>query len=438
MSHSLLRCDGLLTPLRRLPARVALASTVLGRWRISTRLTALTASVCVLGCRTDLVSPKPSAAVTAEDAGDASKASGKGLAVACNPGSLEIPVGSTVTVSCDVTMPAKTSGALTFESGKLPKGVRLHLAGADTTPTIAAGASSRVFLAADVDSTVAPGSYDGALIASTRGASRRLTISIEVTTSSSRVRMAYLIPSDRTYDPDVAWGIERAARHLQIFYQQQLAGEYTFTLHYPVVEVVRSTRPASYFAANAFYGVGDEVKALLNAAGDGLANVWAVYFDVEPTSATGGLTGLATLPHNDVVGIKGGDAIEPISRWIGGLGHELGHAFGLPHPDGCDADQSLPDCSSLMFLGYLTYPNTYLATVQKPLLTSGTFVSTLVATTPHLFDANAWAPTLLPSGTSTSTPLAMRVAARSETSAARPDGKAAALLRTELWSGRLH
>lgn len=23
---------------------------------------------------------------------------------------------------------------------------------------------------------------------------------------------------------------------------------------------------------------------------------------------------------------------EPISRWIGGARHELGHAFGLPHP----------------------------------------------------------------------------------------------------------
>jgi len=406
--------------------------------RFAARLAAITTAVCVLGCDTDFVSPSPSADVAATDAGDASTASGRGLAVACNPASLKIPSGSTVTVSCDVTMPAKSAGSLTFGSTKLPKGVRLHVAGADTTPAIGAGASAKVFLAADVDSTVEAGSYVGTLVASTRGASRRLTLSVEVTTSSSRVRLAYLIPSDRTYDPDVAWGIERAARHLQIFYQQQLGGDHTFTLHYPVVEVVRSAQPASYFAPNAFYGVGDEVKTLLNATGDGLANVWAVYFDVVPTSATGGLTGLATLPHGDVVGIKGGDPTQPISRWVGGLGHELGHAFGLPHPDGCDANQSLPDCSSLMYLGYLTYPNTYLAAVQKPLLTNGQFVSTAVTTTSDLFDTNAWAPTLLPSGTSTSTPLAARVAARSAMSQIGARDDALERLRAEPRTGGLH
>jgi len=406
--------------------------------RFAARLAAITTAVCVLGCDTDFVSPSPSADVAATDAGDASTASGRGLAVACNPASLKIPSGSTVTVSCDVTMPAKSAGSLTFGSTKLPKGVRLHVAGADTTPVIGAGASAKVFLAVDVDSTVEAGSYVGTLVASTRGASRRLTLSVEVTTSSSRVRLAYLIPSDRTYDPDVAWGIERAARHLQIFYQQQLGGDHTFTLHYPVVEVVRSAQPASYFAPNAFYGVGDEVKTLLNATGDGLANVWAVYFDVVPTSATGGLTGLATLPHGDVVGIKGGDPTQPISRWVGGLGHELGHAFGLPHPDGCDANQSLPDCSSLMYLGYLTYPNTYLAAVQKPLLTNGQFVSTAVTTTSDLFDTNAWAPTLLPSGTSTSTPLAARVAARSAMSQIGARDDALERLRAEPRTGGLH
>lgn len=406
--------------------------------RIAARLSTLTTAICVLGCDPDLVSPNPSADVAATDAGDASKASGKGLAVACNPASLKIPSGSTVTVSCDVTMPAKIAGSLTFGSTKLPKGVRLHVAGADTTPVIGAGASARVFLAADVDSTVGAGSYDGTLVASTRGASRRLTMPVEVTTSSTRVRLAYLIPSDRTYDPDVAWGMERAARHLQIFYQQQLGGDHTFTLHNPVVEVVRSDKPASYFAPNAFYGVGDEVKTLLNAMGDGLANVWAVYFDVVPTSATGGLTGLATLPHGDVLGIKGGDLTQPISRWVGGLGHELGHAFGLPHPDGCDANQSLPDCNSLMYLGYLTYPNTYLAAVQKPLLTNGPFVSSAVMTTSNLFDANAWAPTLLPSAASTATPLAAWFAASRAVSPALARDAALEWLRAEPRTGRLH
>lgn len=430
MPPSLLERDELVAPLRGRSTLGSPGGTARRRRRVYADLSTCIAAVCVLGCNTDPIAPRSSADV-AGDAASTAKVSGKGLIIACNPTSLRIPKGSTVTVSCDVTMPGKTSGALTFGSAKFPAGIRLHVAGADATPAIDAGSSSKVFLAADVDSIVATGNYDGTLVASTRGASRRLPISLEVTTASARVRMAYLIPSDRTYDPDVAWGIERAARHLQIFYQQQLAGDHTFVLHYPVVEVVRSAKPSSYFASNAFYGVGDEVKASLKATGDGLANVWVVYFDVEPTSATGGLTGLATLPHNDVLGIKGADAAELISRWIGGLGHEIGHAFGLPHPDGCDADQSLPDCSSLMFLGYLTYPNTYLATVQKPLLTNGSFVSTNVTTTSELFDANAWAPTLLPSGASSSTVLAARVAARSEMTGVDARAQALAVLRAE-------
>jgi hypothetical protein len=251
-------------------------------------------------------------------------------------------------------------------------------------------------LAVDVDSVVATGQYNGTLTVKARGASQKVAVPLEVTTSATRVRMAYLIPSDRTYDPQVAWGIERAARHLQIWYQQQLGAGGTFTLHWPVVEVVYSQEPASYFAADAFYGVGQAVRSALHDPGSDLTNVYAVYFDVVPTSATGGLPGLATLPHNDVEGIAGRDAVEPTRRWIGGLGHEIGHAFGLPHPDGCDAGVYTSDCNSLMYWGYTTYPSTFLAEVQKPLLIASQNVSPAVTTSPVLFDADAMGPVLAP------------------------------------------
>jgi hypothetical protein len=320
-----------------------------------------------------------------------------GLDLSCAPAALRVPQGSTTTVACSLSMPSNVSASLTVASNRFPSGIRLHLVGADSTNTLAAGTTTTIFLAADVDSVVPTGQYTGALtVKGPNGPMQRISYALEVTPSSARVRMVYLIPSDRTYDADVAWGIERAARHLQIWYQQQLGAGGTFTLHWPVVDVVYSKRPSSYFAADAFYGVGDEVRRALKDKGKGPANIYAVYFDVVPTSATGGLTGLATLPHNDVVGIVGGDPVYGIPRWVGGLGHELGHALGLPHPPGCDDGIYTNDCNSLMYWGYFNYPSTFLAESQKPLLIASGYVQAVVTTSPVLFDAAAWGPTLVP------------------------------------------
>jgi hypothetical protein len=58
----------------------------------------------------------------------------------------------------------------------------------------------------------------------------------------------------------------------------------------------------------------------------------------------------------------------PVGRYIGGLGHELGHTFGLPHPPGCD--DGLPTCdeNALMWAGYVSYPDTYLRDDEKQML----------------------------------------------------------------------
>ena len=65
-----------------------------------------------------------------------------------------------------------------------------------------------------------------------------------------------------------------------------------------------------------------------------------------------------------------GQMEEPVSRWIGGWGHELGHAFGLPHPP--DGDPNWND--AIMGFGYLTFPNAILLPSDKgTLLNSGHF-----------------------------------------------------------------
>ena len=71
----------------------------------------------------------------------------------------------------------------------------------------------------------------------------------------------------------------------------------------------------------------------------------------------------------------GGEWFYPPNRYIGGLGHELGHAFGLPHPPGCDAGLPTCDYNALMWCGFWGgYPSTtYLRSDEKQFLLTSPF-----------------------------------------------------------------
>ncbi len=64
-----------------------------------------------------------------------------------------------------------------------------------------------------------------------------------------RVRMIYLVSHDREENARYTAAIEHAIRDLQNWYGQQLKGP-TFRLSDPVVEVVKSNRPADWFYGN--------------------------------------------------------------------------------------------------------------------------------------------------------------------------------------------
>jgi hypothetical protein len=82
------------------------------------------------------------------------------------------------------------------------------------------------------------------------------------------------------------------------------------------------------------------------------------------------MDGLVGARYFDDCGIE---YVFPPNRYVGGLGHELGHAFGLSHPPGCD--QGLPTCdyNALMWAGYAAYPNTYLRPDEKSILLASEF-----------------------------------------------------------------
>ena len=76
-----------------------------------------------------------------------------------------------------------------------------------------------------------------------------------------------------------------------------------------------------------------------------------------------------------------------LGRWIGGLGHELGDGFGLPHPPG--RAEGLPTCDSLVLManGYEIYPETYLRADNKEVLIRSPFIGREPASALDSFDA---------------------------------------------------
>ena len=74
----------------------------------------------------------------------------------------------------------------------------------------------------------------------------------------------------------------------------------------------------------------------------------------------------------DLLGLSGRSQEDKrISRWIGGIGHEFGHALGLPHPpDGYDIHSMMnPDG------GFRAYPYTYFAQADRNKLLKHPFIA---------------------------------------------------------------
>ena len=216
------------------------------------------------------------------------------------------------------------------------------------------------------------------------------------------VRALYLVPADRAANPEYTAAIEMALLDLQSWYADQLGG-FTFALTSPSVDVVSTTHPAAYYSTapnpfpdtnyDFFFNVLDEATGLGVQVNDP-AYRWAIYIDSDPGPGQQGGAALGALTIIGAPDLRGliGQEPQPVSRWIGGLGHELGHTFGLPHPSDCVGPTTSCvygplDYSSdvvggaLMQFGYLTYPNTYLLSEEKQFLLATPYFGPVDTTT---------------------------------------------------------
>ena len=165
---------------------------------------------------------------------------------------------------------------------------------------------------------------------------------------------------------------------VQQFYKQPL----TFALADPVVTVIQSTKPADYYYSHpngphvddyGFNNTYDELKTLLPGkfGRNSHDDVFVVYCD-SPGNKGRACISVAILPENDLIGLIGRHPTEKnISRWVAGLGHEIGHAFMLSHPPP-DSDD---DRNALMGAGiYRGLDKCYLTAEDKRRLAINPFL----------------------------------------------------------------
>ena len=146
--------------------------------------------------------------------------------------------------------------------------------------------------------------------------------------------------------------------------------------------------------AHDFYARGDAWEKVLEGVqtcgpvGYHTDFLWVVYTDVkepcdEQDELGRGGSGLTIMGAGDLEGLTNpgplfwcGNGPWPgtLGRWIGGSGHEIGHALGLPHPPGCEEEKPTCDARALMWFGFEEYPATYLRGDEKAFLRGVDFI----------------------------------------------------------------
>jgi hypothetical protein len=208
------------------------------------------------------------------------------------------------------------------------------------------------------------------------------------------VHVVYLVPADREARAGYTRGIRDGVDHLQLWMRDLLPGRLTFSTAAPTVRTLVTPHEASWYRENPagsdpalwfWYNVLADAFALTGGGFFDPDEIWVFYVDADPAcgQAVGAAAGVALLPANDLRGLAGAPTIstcthqvEPdqgVCRWVGGLGHELGHAAGLPHPPGCETGD--PNCasSSLMWFGYISYPQAILTAEEQATLGGNPF-----------------------------------------------------------------
>ena len=326
------------------------------------------------------------------------------LSAACGDDGPKMPTAPTVVEPPSATEPTITSLSVMGDPVLMGVGetVRLSLVATlsdgstrDIDPTLAEWRSS--------DPAVATVASDGVVTAVRAGQATisatyeqqeaELEMLVRISShSQGSVRVMYVAPDDREFRADYSAGIARAIGDVQSWYRNQLDG-LTFSIYSVVPEWCQLPREHDYYShGNVWEKVLRDVQSCapvrdIGASGGDINAaqfVWALYVDVtercgEPHELGRGGDGLTMLQTDGLHLAQTPETTEEyrycadtfhrtFGDVMGGLAHELGHVFGLPHPPGCEEGSPSCDTQALMWDGYGSYPNTYLRDDEKSVL----------------------------------------------------------------------
>ena len=197
------------------------------------------------------------------------------------------------------------------------------------------------------------------------------------------IRVVYCVPTDREVREDYMKAIEAGIVEMQQFYYRALSGK-TFLLNSPVVEVYHTVNFAQWYTDHVpesnpnilhrdyvMENLGHEVKDTLGARHKDPNYTWIFYIDCPPGWGLG-TPGFCVMCDADLLGLSGVSKEDKrISRWIGGVCHEFGHALGLPHPpDGYDVKSIMDPLQGLR-----SYPYSYFAEADRNKLLRNRFIA---------------------------------------------------------------
>ena len=290
-----------------------------------------------------------------------------------------------VTVNGEISITVGQTSQFTL-TATLSDGTTQNVSTSATWQSSNAGMAS--VSAAGAVTAVSPGT--ATITATYQGTSNALAVTVVGAAGgdggSDQIRVLYVIPQDRAFRSDYATAVENALTDLRACIRTQLTGR-TFSLLSAQPQTCRLSRPAEYYASDSWSKVLTDVQSCAPVLYGSSGFAWVLYVDIlhacnAPGRLGAGTIGLTMMARQDLDGLIGARVIDdcgmewrqPIARYIGGAGHELGHALGLDHPPGCDQGRASCDHNALMWSGYANYPNTYLREDDKRRLLASPFI----------------------------------------------------------------